>query len=180
MILTGGQIAHGVAAGRIQIDPYDAANLEPNSYGFHLGREVMVYTNAVVDGFSETDTLQTETLRIPEEGMVLYPDRFYLSHTRERIGSHDHASELYARLSTSLAGIFIQTSAPLGHTGAIIPWTLEITVAHAVRVYAGMPIGKICFWCNYGKIRPYDGRYKNSESVVHSRIEADRHDSDRQ
>jgi dCTP deaminase len=88
------------------------------------------------------------------------------------MGSSGHAAELYARLSTSLLGMFIQTSAPLGHTGAIIPWTLEIVVTQCVRVYARMPVGKICFWENFGSPTQYDGRYNHSHSVVHSLMSA--------
>jgi dCTP deaminase len=167
VILTGHKIKEEVTAGRIVIEPFKDEYIEPNSYRFHLGDTILVYKEGVVDAYDEK---HVETFKIPPEGMVLYPKKFYLGCTLERMGSFNHASELYARLSTSLAGIFIQTSAPLGHTGAIIPWTLEILVAQAVRVYAGMPIGKICFWENCGEPTTYSGRYKNSNTVLHSKL----------
>ncbi|QGZ64598.1 dCTP deaminase [Paraburkholderia acidisoli] len=168
MILTGNEIELEVTKRRIVIEPYNKDCIEPNSYRFHLGSKLMVYRDDVVDAYeSNKDTHVTE-IEIPKEGYVLHPKQFYLGHTVERMGSHIHASELYARLSTSSTGIFIQTSAPLGHTGAIIPWTLEILTLLPVRVYAGMPIGKICFWCNKGEVKTYAGRYKDSRSVVSS------------
>ncbi|PUA41319.1 deoxycytidine triphosphate deaminase [Pseudomonas protegens] len=167
MILTGHKIKEEVTAGRIVIEPFNDEYIEPNSYRFHLNDTILVYKEGVVDAYDEK---HIETFKIPPEGMVLYPKKFYLGCTLERMGSFNHASELYARLSTSLAGIFIQTSAPLGHTGAIIPWTLEILVAQPVRVYAGMPIGKICFWENCGEPTTYSGRYKNSNTVLHSKL----------
>jgi len=165
MILTGKEIEREVERKRIVIDPFDPTFVEPNSYGFHLGRELLVYRDSIIDAYYQKNV---EKIIIPESGYVLKPRRFYLGHTVERMGSQHYASELYARLSTSLCGIFIQTSCPLGHVGAIIPWTLELLVAHKVKVYPGMLIGKICFWKNQGNIVHYAGRYRASQSVLHS------------
>jgi dCTP deaminase len=167
MILTGPQILQAVRDGDITISEFDASFVEPNSYGFHLGGELAVYTENQVDAFS---TRHVEYIKIPESGYVLDPNRFYLGHTIEQMGSRIYAAELYARLSTSLCGMFIQTSAPLGHTGAIICWTLEIVVSQPIRIYSGMLIGKICFWKNHGRISPYAGRYTASSRTVPSRL----------
>jgi dCTP deaminase len=167
MILTGPEIHRMVEAGEVVIDPYDPARLEPNSYGFTLGKTFAVYDDALVDIRSP---LQPREFSICPEGYVFEPGRFYLGHTAECIGGRSYASELYANLSTALCGVFIQTSAPLGHTGAVIRWTLEITVAHPVRLFAGMQIGKICFWDTMGDMSPYAGRYSGSAGVVPSRI----------
>lgn len=167
MILTGEQIVRERLAGDIEIEPFDRRFVEPNSYGFHLGETLVVYDESVVDSFERKATRE---IRIPETGYVLRRGHFYLGSTLERMGSRRYASELYARLSTGTAGLFIQTSAPLGHTGAIIPWTLEIVPVHDVRVYAGMLIGKICFWSNKGNVDQYSGRYHDSSTVMSSRL----------
>lgn len=167
MILTGSEIIRAVRDGDITISDFDERFIEPNSYGFHLGSRFAVYLDQEVDAFGRR---RVEEEGIPEGGYVLQPDLFYLGHTHECMGSRLYASELYARLSTSLCGIFIQTSAPLGHTGAIINWTLEIVVAQPVRIYPGMLIGKICFWRNRGPISLYAGRYVASERMVPSRL----------
>ncbi len=169
MILTGDEILSEVEAGRIVIEPFNPRFLEPNSYGFHLADSLLVYADEIVDPFAAREVVQLE---IPASGRVLERGRFYLGSTFERMGSTHHAAHLYARFSTSSCGIFIQASAPLGHTGAIIPWTLEIVVAHRVRVYPGMLVGKICFWQNQGRIAQYAGRYRASSSVVHSLLSA--------
>lgn len=165
MILTGDEIRVEVEAGRIVIEPFDPRFLEPNSYGFHLASTLLVYTDDVIDSFAPKGV---QELEIPASGLVLERSRFYLGSTLERMGSTHHAAHLYARLSTGSCGIFLQTSAPLGHTGAIIPWTLELVVAHNVRVYPEMLIGKICFWQSQGAIESYQGRYRSSSTVVHS------------
>jgi dCTP deaminase len=86
------------------------------------------------------------------------------------MGSDYYAATLYARRSTSTMGMWIQFSAPLGHTGAIIPWTLEITVTHPIIVYPGMLIGKIAFWRPQGDAYLYNGKYTHSIDVVASRL----------
>ena len=171
MMLTGSEIMRMVDAGGIVIDPYDPAMIEPNSYGFRLGESLLEYKEQVIDPTQKLDYIEHQ---IGEEGFVFHPGRFYLGHTYERIGGVDYASELFANLSTAMCGVFLQTSAPLGHTGAVIRWTLEITVAHEVRLYPRMRIGKICFWKNMGDIQNYSGRYLDSESVVESRRIEDR------
>jgi dCTP deaminase len=170
MILTGNEIKRRILSDDIFISPYSEEFVEPNSYGVHLGGQIIEYSNPVIDAKSAPDVIQHD---IPEEGFTLMPDRFYLSHTEEIIGGRSFASELYANLSTALCGIFIQTSAQLGHSGAIISWTLEIVVSHPVIVYRGMPIGKVCFWKNFGPECQYQGRYISSTTVVPSRIAMD-------
>ncbi|EKE11140.1 MAG: hypothetical protein ACD_15C00135G0001, partial [uncultured bacterium] len=48
------------------------------------------------------------------------------------------------------------------------PWTLEIVVLQSIRIYVGMPIGKICFWKNFGEPDVYTGRYSNSKTMLYS------------
>jgi dCTP deaminase len=167
VILTGDQIGKEVAAGRICIDDFDPERTEPNSYGFRLGASIMEYDEPVLDARIPA---RATTRDIPDEGRVLHPGRLYLGVTRERMGSDHYAAMLYARRSVSTLGVWIQYSAPLGHCGAIIPWTLEIKVAQPVRVYRDMLIGKIAFWAIYGELVRYRGRYTGSDDVVASRL----------
>ncbi len=153
-------------AKQIVIEPYDETCLEQNSYGIHLGKTLIEYDEPFIDA---RRTAKSSEIDIPEEGLILEPGRFYLGHTLEQIGGVRFTSELFANLSTSAQGIWIQTSAPLGHVGAVIHWTLEICVAQRVRVFPRMQIGKVCFWQNFGAISPYQGRYVQSMSVVASK-----------
>lgn len=170
MILTGSSIHREVLAGRINIDDFDPARLEPNSYGFRLAAGIIRYEQEILDCFEPARTVREE---MGPGGYVLYPGQFYLGSTMEAMGSHHYAATLYASRSVSTAGIWIQFSAPLGHSGAIFPWTLEIQVATTVRVYPGMTIGKIAFWTMQGAPRRYQGRYTGSRSVVASLLSLD-------
>ena len=167
MILTGSEIKRMVEQRRIVIEPYLEDHIEPNAYTCRLGDTLLVYPSRNVDAHQQAEVVEH---RIPQEGFVLMPNRFYLGSTLERIGGIDFASELYANFSAAVYGIFVQTSAPLGHTGAVIRWTLEILVAQPVRVYAGARLVKVCFWSNHGDITSYHGRYTGSSEVVPSKI----------
>jgi dCTP deaminase len=167
MILTGARIASEVAAGRITIQPFDAARLEPNSYGFSLGRELLIYSAGVLD---PTRRPAARRIVLPAEGRVLLPDRLYLGHTSEILGSPYYAATLYACRSSATLGVWITFSAPLGHTGAVLAWTLEIRVAHPVLLHPGMRIGKIAFWLPQGTLDAYAGKYTDSRGAVSSRL----------
>lgn len=174
MILTGRQIESEVRQGRIVIDDFDPARLEPNSYGFRLAPEILWYDSVEIDSRSRGRTVKTV---MGEEGYLLQPRRLYLGSTQEAMGSECHAAELYASRSVATLGIWIQFSAPLGHSGAMFPWTLEIAVAAPVRVYPGMIIGKLAFWTMQGKPVEYAGRYTGSTSAVSSLMMLDREPS---
>jgi dCTP deaminase len=165
MILTGADIERAVKAGELVISPFSRENIEPNSYGFHLSSSLIRYVQGVLDAYHEP---LSERLLIPVSGLVLEPGNLYLGSTVETMGSDRYAATLYGRRSTSTMGMWIQFSAPLGHTGAKIPWTLEISVTHPVIVYAGMPIGKIAFWNTQGQTTPYQGKYTGSTDAVAS------------
>lgn len=170
MILTGIDIHREVLGGRIHIDDYDPERLEPNSYGFRLAPDIIWYDQDVIDCFTPAKTQQ---VAMDERGMVLEPGRFYLGGTMEAMGSPHYAATLYASRSVSTLGVWIQFSAPLGHSGAVFPWTLEIQVAQPVRVYPGMIIGKLAFWATLGETLGYQGKYTGSTSAVPSRLSQD-------
>lgn len=167
MILTGPEIVKEISEGRMKITPFNPERIEPNSYGFSLASNIICYQNKVLNA---SDKPNERHLIITESGLVLEPGRFYLGNTLETMGSEFYAATLYARRSTSTMGMWIQFSAPLGHTGAIIPWTLEITVTHPIIVYPGMLIGKIAFWKPQGERNMYYGKYTGSTAVVASRL----------
>lgn len=170
MILSGPEIRSEVEAGRIHIDDFDPERIEPNSYSFRLAADILWYEQNVIDCF---ETLSTRHVTMGPEGVVLEPNRFYLGGTMEAMGSPHYAATLYACRSASTLGIWIQFSAPLGHSGAVFPWTLELKVAHPVRVYPGMVIGKLAFWSMQGESLSYHGKYTGSRSAVASRLSLD-------
>jgi len=162
MILTGSKIKEEVARGTIKISPFSEEQVNPNSYNYRLGPILKVYK-----GFDGEKSLFEEIL-IPEEGYILQPGQMYLGHTKEIIGSSTYAMSLIGRSSMGRYGLFLQVSANLGHTTSEHQWTLEMVAALPIRVYPGMIIGQVSFWCNFGAVVEYGGRYGRLNSPQES------------
>jgi dCTP deaminase len=163
MILTGNKIKSEIEKGTITLIPFAKDMVNPNSYNYHLGSVIKKFID-LVDGiymFEEVD--------IPEEGYILIPGIMYLANTKEIIGSDKYAMSLIGRSSIGRLGLFVQTSADLGHTTCCHQWTLELVASKKIRIYPGMKIGQVSFWENYGTIKPYDGihaRYSNPQQSL--------------
>jgi dCTP deaminase len=168
MLLTGPEITRQHRNGAIAIEPFHAAQVEQNSYGFRLGHHLLSCDDEVYDARRPLERIAPAT--IPDSGVVLHPNRLYLGETLEIIGSTQYACELYGTLSIAALGVWIQVSAPLGHTGAIVRWTLEIRVSQAIRLHRDMMIGKVAFWSVNGEVVQYQGRYADSVAVTASRL----------
>jgi deoxycytidine triphosphate deaminase len=160
MILSGNQILLERHLGRIVIDPFDEAAVNPNSYNFTLSDRLIVYAREVLDASCENPT---EELRIPADGLRLRANRLYLGATREVLGSEHYAPTFAARSSVARLGLFINLSAPLGDIGFIGRWTLQLYPTHDVIVYSGMQIGQMMWWKTLGDIALYDGKYQHAD-----------------
>ena len=167
MPLTSQEIAREVAADRIYIAPFDATHLSANGYRMRLAGDLVTYTEATLDAHHPPPSIH-QTLSA--NGFCLQPGRIYLARTMETIGSPHYAMTLEAELAVSNLGLWIEFSAPLGHVGAHIPWTLELAVVHPTIIYPGMPIGKVAFWEPIGTLVPYQGRYADSTGIVTSKL----------
>lgn len=169
MILTGPAIAAAVKTGEIIISPYDEGALSPNAYDWRLGEHLRVYDGeldaAVPSDFPE--------IIIPSEGFVLRPGVLYLGHTLERTASERYAQLLNGDRTIGGLGIWVHVSAPLGHAGHAIRWTLEIRAARPVRVYPGMTFGKLVFLQTFGAPCSYQDigrKYTSSAGIDVSRL----------
>ena len=162
MILTGPEIQRSWTAGEISIDPFNPLHLNPNSYNFHLASRLVRVSRH--DG-QET----TSTIVLPKEGFVIEPGSLYLGATHERIGSSEYSMTLLGRSSIGRLGIFLNSTADLGHLGSDSNWTLEISVVQAVRIFPLMRIGQVAFWTVEGHRLSYSGRYHNDTSPERSK-----------
>lgn len=156
MILTGSEIMRALLEGDLSIDPFSPKELNPNSYNYRLGTELLCVSGGV-------DLRSTRSLHVPRDGYLLEPGNLYLGVTRERIGSRAYAMTLLGRSSTGRLGIFLNATADLGHTGSDSHWTLEMSVVQPVRVYPHMRIGQVAFWAVAGDRLPYCGRYHRDQ-----------------
>lgn len=170
MILTGPEILCQQALGRIQIDPFRADQINPNSYNFRLGPILKRYRNLELDVRVKQEA---ETLEIPPEGFVLQPERIYLGHTEEVMGSDHYVPIIRGRSSTARIGLFVHVTADLIDIGSHNQWTLQLHAVQPLRVYAGMVIGQVTFWEVEGEIALYAGKYQGSMGPRESEVYRD-------
>lgn len=155
MILSDKRILEEMKKGTIVIEPYNPEFLGSNSYDVHLGKWLAVYESRELDA-KKHNTIQE--ILIPEDGILLHPGTLYLGVTEEYTESHAHVPFLEGKSSTGRLGIDIHATAGKGDVGFCNTWTLEISVIHPVRIYAGMPIGQLIYF-------PVDGEVGNSYST---------------
>jgi len=170
MILTGPEILRQRIAGRIQIDPFDERQLNPNSYNFRLGSLIKTYCSEVLDVRIKQEV---EEHHLSSDGMVLRPGRVYLGHTRETMGSDHFVPIVKGRSSTARMGLFVHVTADLIDIGSHNQWTLQLVAAQPVLVVPGMLIGQVTFWTVSGDITLYRGKYQGSKGPWESQIYKD-------
>lgn len=160
MILSDKRILEEIEAGNILIEPFRKDCLGTNSYDVHLGRHLACYKDRVLDAREHNKIDQFE---IPQEGFVLQPDTLYLGVTAEYTETHKHVPFLEGKSSTGRLGINIHATAGKGDVGFCNTWTLEISCAQPVRIYANMPIGQLIYFVVEGQIETTYNNKKNAK-----------------
>ena len=163
MILSDKRILEEIDKGTIIIEPFKPECLGTNSYDVHLGKYLATYTDRVLDAKAHNKIQHSE---IPKDGFVLQPGTLYLGVTLEYTETHAHVPFLEGKSSTGRLGIDIHATAGKGDVGFCNTWTLEISCAQPVRIYAGMPIGQLIYFAVEGNIETMynaknDAKYSN-------------------
>lgn len=167
MILTGNKISKEVKKGKITISPFDTSCVNPNSYNVELGDYLLVYCDDILDSKKQ---LKTKILPIPDEGIVLQPNKVYLGYTKEILGSDFFVPTLTGRSSSGRLGLFVQITADLVDIGFKGNLTFQLHAVQPLKIYKGMKIGQIMFWKPKGKITLYNGKYQNSKGPQQSKV----------
>ena len=170
MILSGKEIAQHMGED-IFIEPFAPRRLNPNSYNLTLHNELLVYENRLLDMKMENPV---EQLTIPEEGLVLQPDRLYLGRTQEFTRTENFVPMLEGRSSVGRLGLFIHVTAGFGDVGFAGYWTLEIFCVQPIRIYPGVEICQIYYHDIRGDYEPYrSGKYQNNTGIQPSLLYKD-------
>lgn len=142
MVYTDTDILKEMKLRILQITPFNREQLGSNSYDLTLGKDLLIYTGSQLDAAKNNPI---ERFEIGKEGTVLVPGELYLGVTRERTYSKVAVPMLEGKSSIGRLGIAVHITAGFGDVGFDGHWTLEITVAKAIRIYAGMPIAQVAF-----------------------------------
>lgn len=184
MILSDRSIREAIESGRLAVEPFDPALVQPSSIDVRLDRTFLVFRNtkrAYIDVKQPADDLMEMIEVGPEEPMFLHPHEFVLGNTIERVRIPDDlVGRLEGRSSLGRLGVVIHSTAGFldpGYAGHI---TLEISnLANLpVALYPGMRIGQISFVrmttpaeCPYGPAR--HSKYQGQALPTASRLYLD-------
>jgi dCTP deaminase len=151
VILSDATIRAEIAAGRIVVDPFDDAMVQPSSIDVRLDDRFLVFrshTRAVID-VKEDLTDLTELVKAPAgEPFILHPGEFVLGATAERVAlPEDIVGRIEGKSSLGRLGLLIHTTAGFVDAGFEGYLTLELSnvATLPITLYPGMKIGQISF-----------------------------------
>jgi len=151
VVLSDRTIRRLLGEGRIGIDPYDDALVQPSSVDVRVDRWFRVFRNSrypYIDVKQEQEEL-TELVEIDDETpFILHPGEFVLGSTLERIQLPDDlVARLEGKSSLGRLGLLIHSTAGFIDPGWDGHVTLELSnVANLpITIYFGMKIGQISF-----------------------------------
>ena len=152
MILSDRDIRAAIEAGRISIDPFDPAAVQPSSIDLHVDRFFRTFHNArypYIDVKKPMDGL-TELVDVKEdEPFILHPGEFVLGSTLESVRLPDDlVARLEGKSSLGRLGLLIHSTAGFVDAGWSGHLTLELSnVANLpITIYPTMKIGQISFY----------------------------------
>ena len=162
MILSGKEILKHMGK-EIIITPFDEKRINPNSYNLSLADELLVYEKEALDMKKPNPT---KRIVIPDEGLLLEPNRLYLGRTNEFPKTDRYVPMLEGRSSTGRLGLFIHVTAGFGDIGFAGYWTLEIFCVQPVRIYPNVEICQIYYHDIDGEYDLYSsGKYQNNSGI---------------
>ena len=151
MVLSDSAIRRLVEAGRIGIEPYDPALMQPSSLDVRVDRLFRVFRNSrypYIDVKAEQEGL-TELVEVEDtEPFILHPGEFVLGSTLERVTLPDDlVARLEGKSSLGRLGLLIHSTAGFIDPGFDGHVTLELSnVANLpITIYPGMKIGQLSF-----------------------------------
>lgn len=163
MILSGREIEREVHNRNIVINPFSHNQVNPNSYNLTLHNELLVYENEILDVKKPNPT---KKLVIPEEGLLLEPNKLYLGRTKEFTTTSKYVPMLEGRSSVGRLGISVHVTAGFGDIGFNGHWTLEITVEQPTVIYPDVEICQIYYHTIKGDYDLYSsGKYQNNTGI---------------
>ncbi|ACZ32189.1 deoxycytidine triphosphate deaminase [Xylanimonas cellulosilytica DSM 15894] len=152
MLLSDRDIAAELESGRVVLEPYDPAMLQPSSVDVRLDRFFRLFDNHKYP-FIDPSQEQPELTRLVEvtddEPFVLHPGEFVLGSTFETITLPDDiAARLEGKSSLGRLGLLTHSTAGFIDPGFSGHVTLELSnvATLPILLWPGMKIGQTCFF----------------------------------
>jgi dCTP deaminase len=176
-VLSDGTLRRLIADGRIVIDPWDDAMVQPASVDVRLGDSFRVFHNYRVTAIDlrEPPRNLTEEIVAPDgEPFAIHPGEFVLGRTLETVEIPDDlVCRIEGKSSIGRLGLIVHATAGFVDPGFRGTLTLEITNFNSVPIVLrpGLPIAQLSFM---GLDRPAEVPYGSPElgSHYHGQVEA--------
>ena len=181
MLLSDRDILAEVTEGRIALEPWDPAMLQPSSVDVRLDRFFRVFENHRYPHIDPAEE-QPELTRLIEVGdedaFVLHPGEFVLGSTWEQVSlPATVAARLEGKSSLGRLGLLTHSTAGFIDPGFSGHVTLELSnmATLPVKLWPGMKIGQLCFFRLSSQARPpygskeYGSRYQGQRGPTPSR-----------
>jgi dCTP deaminase len=152
MLLSDRDITAAIAEGRLGIEPYDPALVQPSSIDVRLDRFFRVFNNHLythIDPSRQQDDLTSMVEVTDGQPFVLHPGEFVLASTLEVITLGEQlAGRLEGKSSLGRLGLLTHSTAGFIDPGFSGHVTLELSnVANLpIMLWPGMKIGQLCIF----------------------------------
>jgi dCTP deaminase len=152
MLLSDRDIRAEVDGGRVVLEPYEPAMVQPSSVDVRLDRFFRVFENhryPHIDPASEQPDLTRLVEVDPDEAFVLHPGEFVLASTFEVVTLPDDvAARLEGKSSLGRLGLLTHSTAGFIDPGFSGHVTLELSnvATLPIMLWPGMKIGQLCFF----------------------------------
>jgi len=150
VLLSDRDIRKEISDGRVGVEPFDEAMIQPSSVDVRLDKFFRVFENhkySVIDPSIDQPELTREVVAEDGEHFILHPGEFVLASTYEVITLPDDiAGRLEGKSSLGRLGLLTHSTAGFIDPGFSGHITLELSnVANLpVKLFPGMKIGQLC------------------------------------
>ena len=181
MLLSDRDIRAEIDSGRVCLDPYDEAMIQPSSVDVRLDRFFRVFENhryPHIDPAEDQPDLTRAVEPDGDEPFILHPGEFVLGSTYEVVTlPSDVAARLEGKSSLGRLGLLTHSTAGFIDPGFSGDVTLELSNAATlpIMLWPGMKIGQLCFFRlsspaenPYGSEK-YGSRYQGQRGPTQSR-----------
>jgi dCTP deaminase len=152
VLLSDQDLRKELESGRLGLEPFDPAMLQPSSIDIRLDRYFRVFDNSRythIDPRQQQDELTTLVEPVEDEPFVLHPGEFVLGSTFERVTLPEYlAGRLEGKSSLGRLGLLTHSTAGFIDPGFSGHITLELSnVANLpITLWPGMKIGQLCLF----------------------------------
>ena len=152
MLLSDKDIRAEIDTGRVRIDPYDTAMVQPSSIDVRLDRYFRVFENhryPHIDPAVEQPDLTRMIEAQGDDPFILHPGEFVLASSYEVVTLPDDiASRLEGKSSLGRLGLLTHSTAGFIDPGFSGHVTLELSnvATLPIKLWPGMKIGQLCMF----------------------------------